>query len=64
MNQETRVANEPKKMMSWNLVSVSVQDDMKSIGRLFAAYIVRTIWNNNNEVKSNGFKQSERNIIG
>lgn len=31
MNQESKVANELQKMMTWNLVPVSVQDDINEI---------------------------------
>ncbi|KKK36808.1 hypothetical protein WQ57_17250 [Mesobacillus campisalis] len=31
MNQETRVATELQKMMTWNLVPVSVQEDINEI---------------------------------
>ncbi|MFB5198277.1 hypothetical protein ACE198_25965 [Neobacillus sp. KR4-4] len=31
MNQETKVANELQKMMTWNLVPVSVQEDINEI---------------------------------
>ncbi len=31
LNQETKVANELQKMMTWNLVPVSVQEDINEI---------------------------------
>jgi hypothetical protein len=31
MNEETRVANELQKMMTWNLVPVSAQEDINEI---------------------------------